>query len=113
MKTRTLQVNPSFYTDSNYAKNLIKELKDDSYGLIFNEFLHEMGAILEADVLYDQIEQTKWVHADNRHLKMILHKADIGNEEFEFIPKTSKGDMLINKLANEFIKDNSQYFIFH
>lgn len=113
MQRRTLQVHPSFYTESNYAKNLIKELEDDSYGLIFNEFLHEMGLILKVDVLYDQIDRTKWLHADNRHIKIILNKSDNGEEHFEFIPKTSKGEKLITKITEELIKDNSQYFNFH
>jgi hypothetical protein len=112
MEKKTLQVQPSFYTNSPYAKYIIKELEDDSYGLVFNEFLHEMGSMLEVDVIYNQINKSQWIHADNRHMQIILNKTDNNTEQFEFIPKTSKGEKLIAKMSEKLLKENKDYLDF-
>jgi hypothetical protein len=110
MKKKTLQIQPGFYTDSPYAQNLIKELNDDSYGLVFNEFLHEMGAMLEVDIIYNQQNKTQWIHADNRHMQIVLNKKDNKcADQFEFIPRTSEGEQLISKMAESISKENGQY----
>jgi hypothetical protein len=109
MKKKTLQIQPRFYNESPYARALIKDLEDDSYGLVFNEFLHEMGAMLEVDIIYDQQNKTQWIHADNRHLLVVLSKKDNSGDHFEFIPKTSEGEQLISKMAEEIIKENGEY----
>jgi hypothetical protein len=109
MNKKTLQIQPRFYTDSTYAKNLIKELDDDSYGLVFNEFLHEMGAMLEVDIIYDQQNKTHWIHADNRHMQIVLCKKDNSGDYFDFIPKTKEGEQLISKMVEEITKENGDY----
>jgi hypothetical protein len=109
MNKKSLFIQPRFYTDSPYAKNLIKDLEDDSYGLVFNEFLHEMGAMLEVDIIYDQQDKTQWIHADNRHMQIVLNKMDNSGDHFEFIPKTTEGEHLISKMAEEIRKENADY----
>jgi hypothetical protein len=109
MKKKTLQIQPRFYTESPYAKELIKDLEDDSYGLVFNEFLHEMGAMLEVDIVYDQQNKTQWIHADNRHMQIVLSKKDDTGDHFDFIPKTIEGEQLISKMTEEILKVNGEY----
>lgn len=112
MQKKTLQIQPSFYTDSPYAKELIKDLRDDSYGLVFNEFLHEMGSMLEVNIIYERLDKTQWIHADNKDMRIVLNKKDNKNEEFEFIPKTTKGEVLISQMSEQILRDNSEYIDF-
>lgn len=109
MKKKTLQIKPHFYTESPYARELIKDLEDDSYGLVFNEFLHKIGAMLEVDIIYDQQNKTQWIHADNRHMQIVLSKKDNSGDHFELIPKTIEGEQLISRMAEEIIKENGEY----
>ncbi|CAG9608761.1 hypothetical protein [Pseudoneobacillus rhizosphaerae] len=109
MKKKTVMIRPRFYTESPYARELINDLEDDSYGLVFNEFLHEMGAMLEVDIIYNQQNKTQWIHADNRHMQIVLSKMDNTGDLLEFIPKTIEGEQLISKMAEEIIKINGEY----
>lgn len=113
MKKKTLQIQPRFYKESPFARALIKDLEDDSYGLVFNEFLHKMGSMLEVDIIYDQLNKTQWIHADNRHMQIVLNKMDNSGDHFEFIPKTIEGEQLISKLAEKIMKENGQYIGFY
>lgn len=113
MKKKTLQIQPRFYKESPFARALIKDLEDDSYGLVFNEFLHEMGSMLEVDIIYDQLNKTQWIHADNRHMQIVLNKMDNSGDHFDFIPKTIEGEQLISKMTEEIMKENGQYIGFY
>ncbi|WP_142302899.1 hypothetical protein [Bacillus sp. FJAT-45350] len=107
-----MQILSSFYTDSPYANYIKKEEDDDSYGLIFNEFVHEFGTILEVDIIYKQLDKSNWLLADNRHMQITLQK-DKKNEQLQFTPKTSQGEQLIFKMSEQLLQDNKDYIQFH
>jgi hypothetical protein len=109
MQIKTLQVKPDFYRDSPYAKVLTKELEDDSYGLVFNEFLHEIGSMLEVDIIYNQVNRTKWVHADEEHLLITLNKDGNSADEFTIIARTPKGVELLEQMTETLLKENRPY----
>jgi hypothetical protein len=112
MEAKTLHIQPSFYSKSPYAKGIIHDLEDDSYGLVFNEFLHEIGSTLEVDVIFEQINQTQWLIADNRHMQIVLNKSD-NNEVIGFSPKTIEGELLLSKLSDQLLKENREYIEYH
>ncbi|MDE5413399.1 hypothetical protein [Alkalihalobacterium chitinilyticum] len=112
MQKKTLTLQPSFYNESPYAKYIANEEHDDSYGLIYYEFLHEIGTLLEVDIIFDQLNATNWLIADNSHMQIVYHKDAENNDQIEFIPKTMAGEQAIQKMEEELLQDNSSYLTF-
>ncbi|MFV8827790.1 hypothetical protein [Alkalihalobacterium sp. APHAB7] len=112
MQKKILTLQSSFYVDSPYAKYIANEEHDDSYGLIYYEFLHEIGTLLEVDIIFDQLNATNWLIADNRHMQIVYHKDADNNDQIEFIPKTTDGEQSIQKMQEELLQNNSRYLNF-
>ncbi|WP_216827571.1 hypothetical protein [Alkalihalobacterium elongatum] len=113
MKKKTLTIQPAFYLDSPYAKYIEDEEHDDSYGLIYYEFLHEMGTLLGVDIIFNQLTETNWLITDDHHMKITYYKDGQNNEMLEFEPKTIEGKQSIQKMADKLLLDNSMYITFN
>ncbi|OLO39161.1 hypothetical protein BTR23_08880 [Alkalihalophilus pseudofirmus] len=113
MEKTTLVIQPSFYTESPYAKYIMSEENDNSYGLIYYEFLHEIGMILEADIIFDHSSEKDWIIADNQHMQITYNKDGQNNDHFDFIPKTSEGKELIIKMQEQLLQENHKFITLH
>ncbi|MCA1031145.1 hypothetical protein LCL95_08930 [Bacillus timonensis] len=101
---KTLQVKKAFFEDSDYAKKIIEQAENDAEGLIFDEFVHEIGAFLEIDVIYESLneDETRWLIGEDRHVKLLLDEEEV-TFNFEFHAKTETGEALIDKVFTKFI----------
>ncbi|WP_209124732.1 hypothetical protein [Alkalihalobacillus sp. BA299] len=113
MEKKTLLVQHKFYMESPYAKHIMKEEHDGSYGLIYDEFIHEMGTLLEVDIIFNRLNEKNWLIADNRHMQITYQKDAENNDQYDFIPKTNNGDKLIQEMIEKLLQSNNKFISFH
>ncbi|WP_139367525.1 hypothetical protein [Bacillus alkalicellulosilyticus] len=112
MEKVIVQLASSFYTTSPFATCIINEEHDNSEGLIFHEFVQELGVFLGVDIIYEDQGNNTWVIADTSHLQIIVEKDETGMDTFEFIPKSIVGTQLIQNMTTEFLSKQKEYFHF-
>jgi hypothetical protein len=103
MTKQVLTLQKEFFEDSEYAKKIIEQQDSDDFGLIFDDFVHDIGAYLEIDVIYESLneDETKWLIGEDEHIKVFLEEQD---DTFIFIfqPLTSHGEKLLQDLNLKF-----------
>ena len=111
MFEQQLQVQKEFFEDSAYAKKIIEQSRNDAEGLIFDEFVHKIGAFLEIDVIYDSLneDETKWLLGEDSHVKVNLVELN-DTFLFTFFALTDHGKNLINRLFEEFLTRHTSVF---
>ncbi|QOR67658.1 hypothetical protein IM538_05830 [Cytobacillus suaedae] len=96
MLERSLQINNEFFQTSEYAKKIVEELNNDAEGLIFDEFVHDIGAQLKIDVVYDKQSKSKWLLGEDANVKLYLEE-NPGVYTFTFIGTTPQGEQQIQE----------------
>ncbi len=94
MLERSIQIKNDFFQSSHYAKKVVEELNNDAEGLIFDEFVHDIGAQLKIDVIYDKKGKSKWLLGEDSHVKLYLEE-NPGLYTFTFIGTTPQGEKQI------------------
>ncbi|MGO4886498.1 hypothetical protein ACJ2A9_01960 [Anaerobacillus sp. MEB173] len=114
MNKKVLRFPHSFFSESPFAKYIKEEQENDDFGLIFNEFAQEIGVRLGVDIIWDKAneEGTEWIIADDTNIKIILDENVDENEEFIFVPKTSKGQNLIEDITAQLKEEYGEYIEF-
>ena len=114
MERVSLLLQPSFYQSSPYATYIRTEEKNDANGLIFYEFIHEIGILIESDIVFKPLDHSTWVLADNADLQVRFHRDNQEKEQFDFIAKSSKGQQLISKLQHaNLLQENTDFITLH
>jgi hypothetical protein len=103
MVKQVLKLQKEFFEDSKYAKKIIEQQDSDDFGLIFDDFVHDIGAYLEIDVIYESLneDETYWLIGEDEHIKVFLEEKD-DTFIFTFHPLTSHGEKLLQYLNLKF-----------
>lgn len=113
MEREVLEIKPAFYTESPYAKYIASEKDDQSYGLIFYEFLHALGLLLEVDIIFDHPDTSHWIVANNEDMEIVFQRKD-NVEFFTFQIKTKEGMELFQQMTEHpLLKENDSFIYFH
>lgn len=113
MDKKVIRVPHQFFSESSYTENIRKEKEDDSYGLIFNDFAHDLGSMLGVDIIWNKLnnKETMWQIANDKNLEIILDETVKENESFVFVPRTTEGqkriEEMMSNLKTEFGEDFS------
>ncbi|MFZ3589290.1 hypothetical protein ACOI1C_08345 [Bacillus sp. DJP31] len=78
MKQVQYIIKKKYFQDSSYALQVSHELDNDSEGLIFDRFIHDLGAMLHLDVLYEKVVDNaeQWYIGGDQHLQVLLYDHD-------------------------------------
>ncbi|WP_246938548.1 hypothetical protein [Bacillus pinisoli] len=84
----------TFFSKSEYAKELSDELENDAEGLIFDQFIHDIGAQLHIDIIYKRLspEQYRWLLGKNQDVEVFLDSHHEKYYQLSIIPLTPLGE---------------------
>lgn len=99
MSNTYIDVNPEFFQRSSYKEYMEQEQEDNSYGLIYNDLVQEMGNLLEVDIIWEPInsKKTTWFLGGNQDLYIMLNRAK-GSEELILYTSSKKGKTLVENM---------------
>ena len=103
-----LEIKPDLFFQSAYKHETEKSKDDDSYGLVYNDFFHQMGDTLEVDIIWSSIsdDDCEWLIANNDHMKVYLKDQGANSKKIlECIPKTDKGNDLIEHMKFKYLHE--------
>jgi hypothetical protein len=103
MKKHYYKIPMSYFRNSDYAVELINELENNALGLIFDRFIHDLGAQLLVDIVYEKSngENNRWYLGGNRDVELYLDTYDEQFYELTINSLSPNGELQIQKLQAE------------
>lgn len=104
MNEYSFEKKQDFFESSDYAKAIFKECDSSAPGLIFNDFVHEIGDDLELDIKYKSLnkENTYWSLGENTDIQLLLQE-DPQNNNGTFTIK-SKNKLIEQQIQEHVVK---------
>ncbi|WP_456275810.1 hypothetical protein [Bacillus sp. AK128] len=92
----------TYFTNSQYAMELSNELENDASGLIFDRFIHDLGAQLLIDIKYEKSikDPNRWILGSNQDVELYLDVLNQSYYELTITPISEKGEMKIQQLQD-------------
>lgn len=110
MDAKNLTINENFFLTSSFAENIKDEQHDNSYGLIYDQFFHDIGMYLDVDIIWDHADELKWVIAKDREMDIILlDKGEHERKEIQFKPKTKEALKKIESAINYYKEEFGEF----
>ncbi|MFD1735368.1 hypothetical protein ACFSCX_02205 [Bacillus salitolerans] len=107
MNQKQYVIPKSYFQHSLYADKLSSELDSAAEGLLFDRFVHDVGADLHLDVLYDKssLNGDCWFLGGDQHIKMFLEEQDDEHYQLILTPLSQEGITLIEQAEKSSLKE--------
>ncbi|MBM7659695.1 hypothetical protein JOC85_000462 [Bacillus mesophilus] len=102
MKKHHYKIPISYFSSSEYAVKLSHELDNNAEGLIFDSFIHDLGAELLIDIVYGKAnsENNRWYLGGNKDVELYLDSYDEKFYELTINPLSPHGELQIQNLQS-------------
>lgn len=112
MYPKELTIRKSFFETSAYVQETKMENGDDSYGLVYNQIIHDIGSDLEVDIIWNKQDKGQWLIASNEHMDVYIqdHGPDY-DKQLIFNSKSERGKALVNQVVTKYQGESDAYFI--